>query len=214
MEIANIKVGPIQTNCYIVVDGGEAMVVDPGAQGDRIVAELNKMGAPKLRYVVLTHGHWDHIGGVPAIIEGTGARLLCHKDDLYRLSDARNLSKLEPQAAACFAGGKVSGVTPEPISQGDTVTVGSKAFKVICTPGHTAGSVCLYCAEEGVLFAGDTLFAGGRYGRTDFEGGSMDDMIDTLSSKFIYVDDDAVVFSGHDKSSTMRAERQLNPYLR
>lgn len=214
MDIINLKVGPIQTNCYIVVDDGEALVVDPGAQGSTIAACLAELDGVKLRSVVLTHGHWDHIGGIPGVLVGSDARLLCHRDDAYRLFDQRNLSKLARDVATRFADGKVAGVEVESLEDGDAVAVGSKVFCVIHTPGHTEGSICLHCPEEGVLFAGDTLFAGGRFGRVDFAGGSMDAMVKSLSTKFAAVDDDTVVFSGHEGNSTMLRERELNPYLR
>lgn len=213
MQISTVKVGPIATNCYIAVEGREAIVIDPGAQGDLVISRLAELGHPEVKYVVLTHGHWDHIGAAPAILKETGARLLCHERDAYRLFDADNLSRVPSDALACFAGGKVAGVAVEYMQAGDVIGVAGKEFAVISAPGHTQGSVCLHCAEENVLFAGDTLFAGGGYGRTDFEGGSTSMMIETLSTKFRDVSDDCRVYSGHGESSLMRVERKLNPYL-
>ena len=105
------------------------------------------------------------------------------------------------------------GIEPQVLHEGDTFTVGTKTFEVIHTPGHTRGSVCFYCKEEKVLFTGDTIFAGGRIGRTDFDDGNMRDMTDTLRKKFTKIHDDAKVLPGHEGTSTMINERMFNEYI-
>lgn len=214
MDIVNVKVGPIQTNCYIVCDKGEALVIDPGAEPERILVELDKLDDIAVKHIVLTHGHWDHICAVPALIEATDADLLCHAEDIPMLFDEKIGSQLSHDVQESFAVGRAAHIEPATVDNGDLVTVGDTVFTVIHTPGHTKGCICLYCPAEGVLFAGDTLFAGGRYGRTDFPGGSREAMIKTLSTKFVDVDDNAIVFSGHEANSTMLRERELNEYLR
>lgn len=214
MEITNVKVGPIQTNCYIVCDKGEAILIDPGAEPEKILAELGHLDGVKVKHIVLTHGHWDHICAAPALIEATGADLLCHSEDVPMLFDEKIAAQLPRDVQELFAAGRAAHIAPQLVDDGDMVTVGDTVFSVIHTPGHTRGCICLYCPAEGVLFAGDTLFAGGRYGRTDFPGGSREAMIKTLETKFVDVDDNSIVFSGHEGNSTMLRERELNEYLR
>ena len=100
------------------------------------------------------------------------------------------------------------------LQDGDKVALGSSTFTVIETPGHSEGSICLYCADAGVLFSGDTLFSDGRFGRTDFEHGSMEKMLETLQRKFAHIPDDVIVYPGHEAATTMGRERALNPHLR
>ena len=214
MEIINVKVGPIQTNCYIVYDKGEALVIDPGDEAQKILAELARLEGAKVKHVVLTHGHWDHIGAVPAVLNATGADLLCHAEDVSMLFNEDIAAHLSADVQKAFAEGRDAHIAAQTIDDGDVLTVGDAVFTVIHTPGHTKGCICLHCPAEGVLFAGDTLFAGGRYGRTDFPGGDFDTMVHTLGTKFVDVDDNVIVFSGHEDSSTMLRERELNKYLR
>ncbi|MGN0037951.1 MAG: MBL fold metallo-hydrolase [Coriobacteriales bacterium] len=212
MNISVVKVGPIQTNCYIVSSGGQCLVIDPGAQPQRILTELR--GAKPVA-IVLTHNHWDHTGAVPALVRATGAPVMAHRLDapgVFGLEDNGYVPRelVEDHRRALEEGMTCSRL----LETGDAVELGGLRFEVLHTPGHTPGSICLYCAQEKALFAGDTLFAGGRFGRTDFEGGSMEAMVSSLGSAFAAVPDDVAVYSGHEKSSTMAAERALNPYLR
>ena len=212
MKISTVKVGPIQTNCYIVSSGGRCLVIDPGAEPERILAELR--GAA-LAGIVLTHRHWDHTGAVPALVWATGAPVMAHRLDapgVFGLEDKGYTPRqlVEDHARALEEGMACSRL----LDAGDIVELGELRFEVLHTPGHTPGSICLYCASEKLLFSGDTLFAGGRHGRTDFEGGSMEAMLASLGGAFAAVPDDAAVYPGHEQSSTMAAERALNPYLR
>lgn len=212
MNISVVKVGPIQTNCYIVASAGRCLVIDPGAQPQRILAELR--GA-KVEAIVLTHRHWDHTGAVPALVRATGAPVMAHRldaDGVFGLEDNGYVPRelVEDHARALEEGMACS----RQLEAGELIELGELAFEVLHTPGHTPGSICLYCAQEKALFAGDTLFAGGRFGRTDFEGGSMDAMVRSLGSAFAGVPDEVRVYPGHEKSSSMAVERALNPYLR
>lgn len=212
MKIDIVKVGPIQTNCYIVRHEGQCLVVDPGAQPQRIITELR---GSKVAAIVLTHRHWDHVGALPALVRHSGAPVLAHHLDAGRVFGLEDNGYVPRELIEDHARALEEGMTcTRPLEDGDSVQLGSLGFSVIHSPGHTPGSLCLYCPQEKVLFAGDTLFAGGRFGRTDFEDGSMDAMVHTLQTAFTAVPDDVTVYSGHEGSSTMGVERQLNRYLR
>lgn len=205
MNIETCKVGPIQTNCYIVEDGGEVLVIDPG---DDLAIINGDIHARFVKEIVVTHAHWDHIGALSGLASITGAPVAMSAADAALVDGVAHQEGHDLDRA--YGAPRVN----RPLHEGDEVTVGSKTFTVIETPGHSEGSICLYCAEEGVLFSGDTLFSGGRFGRTDFEHGSMEQMVKTLSTKFADIPDAVVVYPGHEGASTMGRERALNPYLR
>lgn len=205
MNVDICKVGPIQTNCYIADDDGEVIVIDPGDNLTQIVADIH---ARPVRAIVVTHAHWDHIGALSGLASMTGAPVLMAAADAALVDGIANQQGHDLDRG--YGAPHVTGL----LHEGDEVTVGSASFKVIETPGHSEGSICLYDEKNGVLFSGDTLFAGGRYGRTDFEHGSMEQMVQTLSTKFASIPDDVTVYPGHEASSTMGTERALNPYLR
>lgn len=205
MNVDYVKVGPIQTNCYIVEDEGEVMVIDPGDNLTRIVAELK--GRP-VKQIVLTHFHWDHVTALSGLEEVTGAPAA------MSAVDARFVDGVTNQEGRDIAQGHGAPHIDRMLHDGDDIQLGSKTFKVIETPGHSHGSICLYCEDEGVLFTGDTIFAGGRYGRTDFEESSPEEMMESLQTRFVDIPDDVVVLPGHESFSNMGTERALNPYLR
>ncbi len=202
MNIQTCVVGPIEENCYIIEDNDEVLVIDPGDDGEHII---KKIGDKKLKYIALTHGHWDHIGAVSFLAAKTGAPVVCSSLDVERVEHCNNK----------HVANKPDGLPKVDIklSDGDTLELGSLTFKVIATPGHTPGSVCYYNEQHNVLFSGDTLFAGGRHGRCDFEGGSLDDMIASLQDKLSPLPDETTVYPGHEASSTMQKERKANQYL-
>lgn len=211
-ELKQLVVGPIQTNCYLLRSGDDCLVIDPGAEPDKI---LDAIGDAKCEYVVLTHRHWDHTGALPAVIEATGAKTAIHELDANGINDAAGEPRLPEHLRTAHLRAREEHRAPEVILRdGDALRLGDLKLKVLHTPGHTPGSMSLFFEEGKLLFAGDTLFAGGRYGRTDFAGGSMEAMVDTLGSKFVSVADDVRVLSGHGPSSTMGEERALNPYLK
>ena len=162
MKVHTLKVGPIATNCYIVEDEAtkEAMVIDAGDEAARILKliEENKL---RLKLIIATHGHFDHLEGVRQLKEKTGARFLMHQADLFGLKTTD---------------------APQPdsfLSDSNTFEVGSLKFEVISTPGHSPGGICLYNEKEKVLFSGDTLFYH-TYGRTDLPYSSEPDMVNSL----------------------------------
>lgn len=203
MRVETVVVGPIQTNCYLVSSDDELVVVDPG---DDAALILQRMGGRKPSCIVCTHGHWDHVGAVSQLQALTGAGLtLC-------VHDAGRVDGVAAMGEHDIARGYGAPAVSRRLAQGDEVKVGSCTFSVIETPGHTPGSICLYCAEEQVMISGDTLFAQGSYGRTDFEGGSLASMRQSLA-KLSALPDEVAVLPGHGPSSTIGVERRLNPYM-
>ncbi len=213
IDIVTFKVGPYQTNCYILVSGTHAVVVDPGAQPDDILNKIADMGA-KLERIILTHGHWDHICAVPYILKKVDIDWYCHPNDMDKLFDSESERIVYDFTHEAFVEGRAMEKAPKPLNEGDVVEVGDASFKVIHTPGHSSGCLSFYCEEAKTLISGDTLFADGNYGRTDFLDGSYSQMMETLDSKFADIPDDVAVLPGHGPASTMGRERELNSHLR
>jgi len=205
MNVETCKVGPILTNCYIVEDDGRVMVIDPGDALTMIVADIH---ARPVEQIVVTHAHWDHIGALSGLAEVTGAPVA------MSVVDAALVDGVTSQGGHDLDRGHGAPHVDRLLHDGDKVALGSSTFTVIETPGHSEGSICLYCADAGVLFSGDTLFSDGRFGRTDFEHGSMEKMLETLQRKFAHIPDDVIVYPGHEAATTMGRERALNPHLR
>jgi hydroxyacylglutathione hydrolase len=202
-----LPVGPLQCNCSVIGDEitREAMVIDPGDDIGDVLALVRKHNL-KVKQIVITHAHIDHVGGAMKLRAATGAPILLNQND-YAL-----LKMLDVQAAwiGVEDPGKVE--IDRGIDQGDTIGAGSLTAKVIHTPGHTEGSVCLYFPAEKKLIAGDTLFAG-SIGRTDLPGGSMQKIINSLHEKVLALPDETVVVPGHGPLTTIGEERESNPFL-
>lgn len=205
MKIEVQQVGQLMTNCYIVWDEHtkNAAVIDPGDDGAYLADCLKKNGLT-LQYILLTHGHFDHIGGVAAVKVATGAKVVISAEDAPMLTSSRKslaafsfLSQAPAQADIL-------------VQDGDTVTLGNTAFTVLATPGHTPGGVC-YIAGD-CIFSGDTLFFC-SCGRTDFPGGNSREIMDSLQ-KLAALPGDYTVYPGHDRFSTLNFERQHNPYMK
>lgn len=200
MKIEVKQVGMLMTNCYIVWDEHtmNAAVIDPGDDGAYLADCLKKKGL-KLQYILLTHGHFDHISGVPELLETCGT-----EPEIY-------LSESDMNLPAVF--GEQISLDSDMVTfwrEGDEVKMDSITFKVLSTPGHTPGSVCLIA--EDVIFSGDTLFQG-SCGRTDFPGGSWTQMAASLR-RLYELPGDYTVFSGHTGSTTLSRERKTNDFMR
>ncbi|MFO7989862.1 MAG: MBL fold metallo-hydrolase [Thermodesulfobacteriota bacterium] len=206
MIIKKLEVGPIMANCFILgcEDTREAVVIDPGDDPDRILMTLAKEKLT-VKYLIDTHGHFDHVGANRRMKEVTGAELAIHPDDVPMLAQLA-------RSAASF--GLSAENSPEPdllLNEGDTVSFGNITLKVIHTPGHSRGGICLY--TPGHLFAGDTLFAG-SIGRTDLPGGDYDTLIASIKQKLLNLPDDTRVYTGHGPETTIANEKRMNPFLR
>jgi hydroxyacylglutathione hydrolase len=209
-EIRLFVVGDIQTNCYAYVSAGECLVVDPGASGARIAEALSDV---KVTQVVATHRHHDHVGGVRALVEATGAPWAISADDAELAVRAMEVSSHD---LSVVMGGLSN--PPEPdrlLSEGDVIEVGTASFEVLAAPGHTAGGIVLlgHGSAEGVAFVGDTIFAGGC-GRCDLMGGDWGKMKKTLVRLSRLIDPAVTLLCGHGPATTMGYEVATNPYMR
>nr|WP_320115623.1 MBL fold metallo-hydrolase [uncultured Desulfuromonas sp.] len=205
MLVETLAVGPLQVNCYLVAcpRTKHALVIDPGDEGDRILEMIDKLGL-KVKMVVNTHGHFDHVGANHQVLAATGVELCMHRDDLPLL-------KVAAKQAAGY--GLPAVQSPDPkrfLESGDLIEVGDLSFEVIHTPGHSPGGICLY--GEGHLFSGDTLFAG-SIGRTDLPGGDMKQLLSHIRSQLMVLPDATVVHPGHGPESTIGREKTVNPFL-
>ncbi len=206
MKTEIFQVGIIDTNCYLVTDEetGESLVVDPGAVSQELLEALKDKN---IKYILLTHGHYDHILGVAELKRITGADVLISEEDaecLYNDELSRaGLHFPEPQEHIR---------ADRTLSDGDTIKFGKSEIKVLHTPGHTPGCVCYIFENDKVIFSGDTLFRLSR-GRTDFASGSTADIMKSLSA-LSELDGDYAVFPGHAEATTLDFERKYNPYMR
>lgn len=209
MKVVRLEVGPLETNCWIVADdvGGPAVVIDPG--GDALVI-VDELGATPVEAIVLTHGHFDHLGGVRELIARTAAPLLVHADDAESITSARS------NGGAAFGFTESSPRATRTLVDGDIVRAGQIALHVLHTPGHTPGGICLFADDPSGgaphLFAGDTLFAG-SVGRTDFPGGDPRALSRSIAEKLAPLPGETVVHSGHGPGTTIGRERRLNPFF-
>ena len=207
MIFETIVVGPLGVNCFILgcKETMEGIVVDPGADGDKVLAAVGKRDL-KVKYVINTHGHFDHVGANRTIVEASGAKLLIHQDDLHLLSRAADL-------AASY--GLTAEDSPKPdefLEDGMMLNLGKHQLKVLHMPGHSRGGCCLYLEDEKKVITGDTLFAG-AVGRTDFPDSSHEDLIDGIRKKLLVLPEETQVFPGHGPSTTIGREKRHNPYL-
>lgn len=204
MQIKAVPVGMLGTNCYIVCDEEKKVcaVIDPGAQANKILEAAAEMGCA-VKQIILTHGHYDHILAVSQIVRRTGAPVAIHREDDWLL-DCEDVK---------FFGKQEDYTPPKPelyLKEGMEVPVGGLVFRVLHTPGHTAGSCVLLCGD--VMFSGDTLFQE-SCGRTDLESGDTDAMFRSLR-RLYELEGDFRVFPGHESFSTLEHERRYNVYMR
>ncbi len=206
-DIRVFTTGPTQTNTYVLRDGDDAWVIDPGYGPDAVLEFLDSEDVRPSR-VVLTHGHCDHLAGVEAVRAARQAATVCcpEADADMLLDAAANLSSM--------FGLPVTVAEPfQRFAPGQTLTLGETAWQVLDTSGHTPGGVSLYCPDEAVAFTGDALFAGG-IGRTDFPGGDQDRLLRTIRENLLTLPDETRILPGHGPASTIGRERQGNPFLR
>ena len=198
LNLKTVPAGVYEANCYILVDEEtkDCAIIDAGGDAGKISAAVESMnGKPK--YLLLTHGHFDHVGGVKEI---------CSKYDIPFYISKIDEEYMEKDNSVFGTLPKASGY----LKEGDVVKLGSREIKVIETPGHTKGGLCFLI--DGKLFTGDTLFQG-SIGRTDFIGGDMKEIISSIKNKLLPLGDDVEVYPGHGPSSSIKFEKMRNPYL-
>ena len=195
MHIHTLPLGAYQTNCYILTadDRTDCLVIDPGYEPERVLAKVQSLGK-RLEAILLTHGHFDHVGGVRALAMDTDCRVYLHEGDL----------SMPPQLTA----GPL--YYTDTYGEGDLLNLAGMTLQVLHTPGHTPGSVCLLTGDA--MFSGDTLFEG-SCGRTDLPGGNTKTILASLS-RLRELEGDYRVFPGHGPSTVLSEERRFNPYLR
>ncbi len=202
LKVLKVNSGVIteKTNCYIIQEENtkETMVIDPGGEVERIIEMLNILEA-KLKYIYLTHCHGDHIGALKSLKEQKGGKILIHRFDAEGLYD-KGISLTD------YIGiDDINLEADSRLDDGDTIHLGNLEFKVIHTPGHTAGGSCLYCEKEKLLFSGDTLFHG-TWGRTDLPTSNFTDIIQSITNKLLILPEDTIVYPGHGKSTMIGEE--------
>ena len=205
--VRGIVVGQFTENCWVIGNRrtGEGICVDPGDQPDEVLAMARDMGL-RIKYIANSHAHIDHILGVGAVRDATGAKFLLHAGDLEM---ARNTAAM----AKGWMGIDIVN-PPDPdafLSDGDDIDIDGLKLRVLHTPGHTRGSVCFYA--NGVLFAGDTLFQG-SVGRTDLPGGDEAEELASIVDRLLVLPDETIVLPGHMAQTTIGEERQRNPFVR
>lgn len=198
----------LKTNAYVICDekSKEAMVIDPGGEPERISETLDILGA-NLKYIFLTHCHADHIGGIAELKKLKGGKILVSRPDsegLYNkdinLAEYINMEIPELEADSR-------------VDDEDLIHIGEIEFKVIATPGHTKGGLCLYCLHEDMIFTGDTIFSG-TWGRTDLPTGSIDDIMDSIVNRILVLPENTIIYPGHGKSTMIKEEKPIYLELR
>jgi len=201
LRVEKLVVGQLSTNCFIVSNRDEAIIIDPGDDGTHIIDNINNKKL-KLKAIIATHGHFDHILGAFEIQGTYNAPFLIHSKDTFLVKRMRESVKQ-------FL--TINSVDPEPkitgaISDKEIYKVGEKIMKIIHTPGHTPGSCSLYFEDDNALFVGDVLFYGGGVGRTDFSYCSPSELESSISKIFSF-NDNTIIYSGHGENSTVKQEK-------
>lgn len=206
MILEVLPVGQLDANCYIIgcEETKEAAVIDPGGDAPDIIDLINSLGL-NVKYIICTHGHADHVGGVDGVKNATGAKVLIHREDADMLTDPKkNLS-------AYIGHNLVLQPADQLVADGDTLKVGQLELEILNIPGHSRGGICI--KVEDVVFSGDTLFAR-SIGRSDFPGGNHNDLIRGIKTKLLTLPGNTRVYPGHGPDTLVEYEQNHNPFLR
>lgn len=213
MEIIQLTVNGFGENTYILADPAtkECAIVDPGVSNreeqEALVKAIEKYGL-KPTHLINTHLHVDHVLGNKFVKEHYGLKIEAHRDDEFLAK------RVKTQAEMFGVGNAVEDVVIDTyLEDGDTISVGNGSLKVIAVPGHSPGSICLYCAQSHFVLTGDALFAN-SIGRTDLPGGDYKTLINSIDTKLMKLPDNTEVFPGHGPSTTIGTEKKYNPFLR
>lgn len=207
MTVVSLPLGPLQTNCYLIActETKVAAVIDPSWDGQFIAKTAAEKGW-QIQKILLTHAHFDHVGGLAALKKHTNAPVFVHREAAAMLKNANQ--------SAQFFGLQIEH-PPAPdkfIDEGDLIEVGNIKLQVLFTPGHAPGHVSFYNPNQNILFDGDVLFQQ-SIGRTDLPGGSMSLLMQTIEEKLLVLPDATAVYSGHGPATTIGQEKQWNPFL-
>ena len=207
MRITNMPSGALRVNTYLAVDEetNKGMIVDPGGYNKALTDEINKNGI-QIEYIVLTHGHSDHICGVNEHkAEFPGAKIIAYKDEAPMLEDP-NLNQSPAFGMPYTVKADIF------VNDGDKLPLGNLTLKFFHTPGHTKGGMCIYIEKANVLFSGDTLFCQ-SIGRTDFPGGSFKEISESIKKKLYVLPDNTEVFPGHMGATSIGYKKENNPFV-
>jgi hydroxyacylglutathione hydrolase len=206
LQVEPLVVGPLFSNCYIAWDDSvkQGVIIDPGDDADIILKKVKKLGI-EIKYILATHGHFDHVGAVAPLRKELNVEFLAHKDDFFFIEDGEN--------AARRWGIEIE-QPPKPdrfIEDGEKIKIGELELEVLHTPGHSPGGVSfLY---DRMVFGGDTLFQG-SIGRTDFRKGSFEDLSKSIKTRLYTLPDDTIVYTGHGPVTTIGNEKKYNAFVR
>lgn len=201
LVVKNMVLGMIMTNCYIAYNDvvKEAFIVDPADSADEIQLKITELGVKPVA-ILLTHGHFDHIGAVDELRDKYKIKVYVYEDEKDVMTSDANL--------ASMIGKRMSVEADEYLRDLQTIIIGGEKIQVIHTPGHTKGSCCFYLPDEKVLFSGDTMFCQ-SFGRTDFPTGSMSQLISSIKNRLLKLDDDVKVYPGHNEETKIGFERHM-----
>jgi glyoxylase-like metal-dependent hydrolase (beta-lactamase superfamily II) len=204
MILEIVPVGMLAANCYIIgcEDTKMGLMIDPGGDALNLLSKIKKLDL-NIKYIILTHGHHDHIGAVNEIKKKTNALIAIHELDKEMLKDENNLEN--------NIGRKITIASYDiDLKDGDKLSIGNINLKIIHTPGHSPGGISIL--TDGAVFTGDTLFAG-SIGRTDFYKGNMEDILYSIRNKLFTLPEDTKVYPGHGPASTIKREKNTNPFF-
>lgn len=205
MIVERAVLGDLGTNCWLASDdaAGPLVVIDPAGDAAELLAII---GDRPVSEIVLTHGHFDHLGAADALRQATGAPMAVHRDDAGSLTDPVTTG------GTLFGYPYSTAAADRTLDDGDAIVSGSLTLRVLHTPGHTPGGVCLLAEGEGHLFSGDTLFAS-SVGRTDFPGGDSSALRRSIAERLAPLPEETVVHPGHGPDTTIGRERRVNPFF-
>ncbi len=205
-QVEPLVVGPLFSNCYILwdEDSNQGVIIDPGDDAETILKVVKNLGI-EIKFILATHGHFDHVGAVAPLKKELKAEFLAHKDDFFFIEDGENAAR---------RWGIEIAQPPKPdryIEDGEKIKVGNYELTVIHTPGHSPGGVSFHYNR--MLFGGDTLFQG-SIGRTDFRKGSFEDLANSIKTRLYTLPDDTIVYTGHGPLTTIGDEKRFNAFVR